>query len=135
MFIFLFLVIVIVCFYLYYTFNDKYYDQQKQIMLLKKQNIKLKNSIQNTNHINKNIKVKFIPSDYEKATTKKDCDLFLSPTDNSTVIYNIKPNELVNIYSAAEVSNTLWFEISIFSKGMINTKGWVKKDFLNIPTN
>ncbi|MCR1934875.1 hypothetical protein ACQX0N_12515 [Clostridium tepidum] len=125
----LFIIILGACSYFIYTFSNKINLQQKQIILFKKQIDKLKS--QNRSDF-KNIDIKFITCSVQDGTIIKNSYIYLYPDNNSPYIYKLHKDDSVTIHCAAENRGEIWYEVSCFSKGIINTKGWVKKDFINL---
>ncbi|WP_251860645.1 GW dipeptide domain-containing protein [Clostridium sp. Marseille-Q2269] len=115
--------------YFIYTFSNKINLQQKQIVLLKRQIDKLKNKDKSDF---KNIYIKFINSSVENGTIVKNSYIYLYPNNSSPYIYKLYNEDTVTIHCCAESSNDTWYEVSCFSKGMTNTRGWIKKDSIHI---
>ncbi len=113
-----------VCSYFIYTFSNKINLQQKQIVLFKRQIDKLKSKDKNDF---KNIDIKFINSSIGNGTIIKNSYIYLYPDNSSPYIYKLYKEDIVDIHCSAENYGNTWYEVSCFSKGMVNTRGWVKK--------
>lgn len=133
MLIFLFS-IVLICFGVYYYLMDEKLSTQKtQIKVISRQNRDFKSKISNSRNDDGPIVIKYKPSLFSTGTTNDDCNLYLSPLENSPVLSNVAKDTLVEIQDSAEIFNASWYEISIKSQTNINNKGWVKKDILITP--
>ncbi|NEZ47666.1 hypothetical protein FDF74_10750 [Clostridium niameyense] len=117
--------------YIFYYFSNKLNLQKKQVLLLKQHNESLKNELKYNNPI-KNIKIRYINPDANSGTINKYCNIHLYPMENSPTINSLVKGENIYIVDSAEVSNKLWYEITCFYKGVINTKGWIKQDCIDI---
>ncbi|APF28525.1 TPA: hypothetical protein PTV43_003377 [Clostridium botulinum] len=125
----LFILMLGVCSYFIYTFSNKINLQQKQIVLFKRQIDKLKSKDKNDF---KNIDIKFINSSIGNGTIIKNSYIYLYPDNSSPYIYKLYKEDIVDIHCSAENYGNTWYEVSCFSKGMVNTRGWVKKDSINL---
>ncbi|KEI94490.1 hypothetical protein N494_17475 [Clostridium botulinum A2B7 92] len=125
----LFILMLGACSYFIYTFSNKINLQQKQIVLFKRQIDKLKNKDKSDF---KNIDIKFINSSIENGTMVKNSYIYLYPDNSAPYIYKLYKEEIVDIHCSAESFSNTWYEVSCFSKGMVNTRGWVKKDSINL---
>ncbi|MGO5064476.1 hypothetical protein FDF31_08900 [Clostridium sporogenes] len=125
----LFILMLGVCSYFIYTFSTKINLQQKQIILFKRQIDKLKS--QNKGDF-KNIDIKFITCSIKNGTIIKNSYIYLYPDNSSPYIYKLYKDDIVAIHCSAENRGDIWYEVSCFSKGIINTKGWIKKDSINL---
>ncbi|MBU3110621.1 hypothetical protein [Clostridium lacusfryxellense] len=133
MLIFLFS-IVLICFGVYYYLMDEKLSTQKtQIKVISRQNRDFKSKILNSRNDDGPIVIKYKPSLFSTGTTNDNCNLYLSPLENSPVLSNVAKDTLVEIQDSAEIFNASWYEISIKSQTNINNKGWVKKDILITP--
>ncbi|EJO5347488.1 hypothetical protein NRP93_001575 [Clostridium botulinum] len=125
----LFILILGACSYFIYTLSNKINLQQKQIVLFKRQIDKLKRADKSDF---KNIDIKFLNSSVGNGSIIKNSYIYLYPHNSSPYIYKLYKDDNVNIHCCAESSNNTWYEISCFSKGMINTRGWIKNDCIHL---
>lgn len=126
----LFLIVIIAALCTSYYFTSKMAAQRKQILLLKYQNNDLKQTSKTTK--NKNISVEYIFPMNTKGLIKDNCELLLSPIDDSVILNLLKKDTSVEIEDSAVINNDLWYEVSLITEPRINSKGWIKEDFLKI---
>lgn len=127
---FLFLIIIIAALYTSYYFTNKIAAQRKQILLLKYQNIDLSETSRASKTAN--VSIEYVFPVNTKGFIKKNCELLICPIDNSSIVNFINENTLVGIEDSAYINNQLWYEISLISESRVNSKGWVKEDYLEL---
>jgi outer membrane usher protein FimD/PapC len=115
--------------FLSYYFTNQIYTQRKQMLLLKKQNSDLKNKLKYDKP--SNLTVHYIAPNFTEAFTADDCNLYISPVENSIVLNSLSKNTNIKILYSAEIKDELWYEISIESNKNINNKGWIQSKFIN----
>jgi hypothetical protein len=125
---FLFLIIIVAAVSTSYYFTNKIAVQRKQILLLKYQNSDLKQNSK-TNKDKKTF-VKYMLPTSTKGLIKEKCELLICPIDNSAVLSPLQEDTLVKIEDSANINSHLWYEISLITEERINSKGWVKEDFI-----
>lgn len=130
---FLFLIIIIAAVCTSYYFTNKMAAQRKQILLLKYQNNDLKENSKAER--DKKISVEYILPTNTKGFIKKRCELLICPIDNSAVLNSLQEDTLVKVEDSANVNNQLWYEISLVTEERVNSKGWVKEDFMILEQN
>jgi hypothetical protein len=115
---------------LYYLLNDKYNKQNIQVRVLTKQNNNLTSQLNTINKPNGSLKVYYRPIRFNTGETLKRCSLYISPLSNSPIIRSIPTNAKVEILDAIEVLETLWYEIRVITSDTVNTKGFVRQEFV-----
>lgn len=115
---------------LYYLLNDKYNKQNIQVRVLTKQNNNLTSQLNTINKPNGSLKVYYRPIRFNTGETLKRCSLYISPLSNSPIIRSIPANTKVEILDAIEVLETLWYEIRVITSDTVNTKGFVRQEFV-----
>lgn len=128
MFIFLSILLLCICICISYYFTSKISVLHRQLIVLSRQNSSLKNKLiaQNSSEQNQNnIQIKYRIPNYKYATTIENSELHISPINNSIVINKLAKGTMLEIQDSAQVSNYLWYEISVPSEERINTKGWI----------
>lgn len=127
---FLFLVIVIASVCISYYFTNKMAVQRKQILLLKYQNTNLNQTSKAAK--SKNISIEYIFPVNTEGFIKKKCEVLICPMDDSAIINSVEENTLVKIEDSANINNQLWYEISLITESRVNSKGWIKEDFIKL---
>ncbi|NMM62143.1 hypothetical protein HBE96_05460 [Clostridium sp. P21] len=118
--------------FMLYHFTNEISNQRKQILLLKQQNNNLIKKIE----LNKvsGTAVEYIKPNFTEAFITNTCNLYIHPIDNSIILNSIPKNTNIKILCSAKIEDKLWYEISIIDNRNVNTKGWVKSEFIN-PNN
>ena len=129
MLIFLFLLLVGFSLFVSYYFTNKVANQRKQILLLKHQNNSLK--YKTDSEKDEQITVKYLFPDISQGSIKSNCKLYLGPSVESAILNSLVENMVVQIHDSAEINKDLWYEISTLSQDRINSKGWIKSDYLS----
>lgn len=127
---FLFITLIIAALAASYYLTDKISSQRKQILLLKYQNDSLKNN--SAKDIPKDIEIKYITPSTPNGSVQQECILYLAPIKNSITINTIEENTYIQIHDSAEVAKELWYEVSLIGSNRINSKGWVKSNYINL---
>lgn len=128
MVIFLFSVLLI-CFGVYYTMmNQKLSTQKTQLRIISKQNREFKTKIASSANAMGPIIIKYKQPLFKMGTTKDDCNLYLSPLENSQILTNLVKSTSIEIEDCAEIFDISWYNVSLKSQNNINNKGWIKKD-------
>lgn len=112
----------------YFYFGYRLDTQRRTIIVLTKQNEKLRskaNKQQNSGFSTVNIS--YAPPPYRNGYTTENCYIFLSPLENSPIVYQCAKAIKASIIDSAEVLNTKWYMVSIASNNNISTKGWMKE--------
>ena len=130
MLFFLFLLIIISALGGSYYFTNKMSAQRKQILLLKYQTNNLKQASKSSK--DKTITIKYILPICNQGIIAKKCELFLSPMENSLILNSLNESTLVEIQDSVSIDNELWYEVSLIAKERVNSKGWIKEEFLKL---
>lgn len=128
MLFFLFMVLVGFSLYISYYLSNKLHNQRKQLLLLKYQNNALKHNVKTSD--TNNITIKYTMPLHNKGIIITNCKLLLSPLSNSIVLNTLAENTVIEIQDSAEVNYNLWYEISLTTGDRINSKGWIKSDYI-----
>lgn len=126
---FLFIVLVTAALCSSYYFTNKMSAQRKQILLLKYQN----NNLKQLTKADKDITIEYIYPNVTKGLVKRKCELLVSPLPNSAVLNLLEENTTVKIQDSGKINNELWYEVSITCDKRINSKGWIREDYINLP--
>jgi hypothetical protein len=110
--------------------DRKISTQNTQLKIISRQNREFKSKIASAKSNDGPIIIKYKQPLFKTGTTKESCSLFLSPMENSPVLYNVIKGTSMEILDSAEIFNIAWYEVSIKSQTNINNKGWIKKDIL-----
>ncbi|KOF56189.1 MULTISPECIES: hypothetical protein [Clostridium] len=134
MFVFiLFLIIIGVSAYFILTYSKKIEEQKRKIMVLSRQNKKLKASIKGNPKVYKeidNIIVKYISSNYSIGIVNCDTLLYIAPIENTFILGKIMEGLNVEVLDECIVNNENWYEIRFHSNQNINNKGWIQEDYI-----
>ncbi|MFD3155527.1 hypothetical protein ACFIJ5_01390 [Haloimpatiens sp. FM7330] len=132
--VFLFLIVLIPCLYFVYTTKQKSDNLKKQVILLTKQNNYIHN-FKNDKVKNESISIRYESPKYKNGIIIKDCSLYIAPLEDYPQIYKLQENTKVDIHDSAQINSEIWYEISIPYTSKINTKGWIKEDFISVIEN
>jgi hypothetical protein len=108
----------------YFYFIQKIDAQHKQIFILTAQNNSLKTKI-NKRTATSSFSIKYVDLEYKNGYTIENSCIYLSPLDDSPIVYKCTKAVKVSVLYAAEVSNIKWYEISITINSTL-VKGWIK---------
>lgn len=124
-----FLFVLLVGFSLFVScyFTNKISNQRNQILLLKYQNNNLKHKTNSSSHVT----IKYLNPNYSEGILKEDCNLYIAPLSNSAIINSLDQATIIQIYDSAEINDELWYEVSVLSEDRINSKGWIKSDYIS----
>lgn len=126
----LFLVLLIAGVGGYFYLAQKLDNQRKQILVLSKQNDILRNKVAKTQINYSNISIKYSVPTINKGATKENCEVYISPLENSPVLAKLSQPTLVTLLCRAEVCNQIWYEISLDTSSSLNSRGWIKNSNL-----
>ncbi|WML36332.1 SH3 domain-containing protein [Clostridium sp. OS1-26] len=126
---FLFVLLIGFSLFVSYYFTNKVSNQRKQILLLKYQNNNLKHKTNSDSSLHTTIK--YLNPNYSEGILKEDCNLYIAPLSNSAIINSLNQSTIIQIYDSAEINDELWYEISVLSEDRINSKGWIKSDYIS----
>lgn len=129
MLILLFILLIGGALFLSYYLTNEMSNQRKRILLLKHQNDKLKQKVKYDT--TSSLTIKYIAHNYTGGIILNNCKLYICPIEESIVLNSLIKNTNVKILDCAEIKDGLWYEVSIINDKQINTKGWVKSDFIN----
>lgn len=130
MLIFLFILLIAASLFISYYFSNKISNQRKQLLLLKYQNNNLKHKAKTDTPIN--ITIRYITPQFNKGTIIEDCKLYIAPFLDSFTINTLKHSTSVEIQDSAEINNETWYEISLLTENRINSKGWIRSQYIKI---
>lgn len=111
----------------YFYFGYKLDTQRRTLLLLTKQNEKLRSKASKQNSGFSTVNITYSTPVYRNGYTTDNCYIFLSPLDNSPVVYQCSKAIKVSIIDSAEVLNTKWYLVSVSSTNNSNLKGWMKE--------
>lgn len=110
--------------------NQKLSTQKTQLRIITMQNRDFKSKISNARNDDGPIVIKYKSPLFKTGTTSDNCNLCLSPLENSPILSTIVKNTSVEIQDSAEIFNVSWYEVYLESQTNVNNKGWIKKDSL-----
>ena len=71
--------------------------------------------------------IKYTEPPYKNGYTTENSILYLSPLEDSPVVYKINKAVKVNVIDSSEILNLKWYEVSIPSINGARLKGWMKE--------
>lgn len=121
---------------MFYYLSNKIASQHRQLMVLTKENSKLKNKLSKGTNISINsLVVKYKTPPFNKAIVVKKCTLHISPLENSSMLSNMDIDTKLEVLDSAEVLGLTWYEVSIPLNDKKNSKGWIRASSVNILTD
>lgn len=110
-----------------FYFYQRTLTQRRQILLLSRQldYLRSKSNKQSNNYSTVNIK--YSEPTYKNGYTTENSTIYLSPLEESPVVYKINKALKVNVVDLAEILNSKWYEVSIPSVNGTRIKGWMKE--------
>jgi hypothetical protein len=111
----------------YFYFGYKMDTQRRSILLLTKQNEKLRSKASKQSNNFSAVNITYSTPSYRNGYTTENCYIFLSPLDNSPVVFQCSKTIKASILDSAEVLNTRWYLVSIPSTNNNVIKGWMKE--------
>lgn len=131
----LFLIIVGTAAYFILTYSKKIEDQKRKIMVMSRQNKKLKSQIKAKSSVyreeNKLI-IKYVSRSVASGVVNCDTELFAAPTEETFVLSKGMNGLSVEILDECDVNNERWYEIRFRSNQNINNKGWMKAENVSV---
>lgn len=134
----LFLIIIGASAYFILTYSKRIEEQKRKIMVLARQNKKLKSAIKSKTYTyreeNKLI-VKYISSSASSGVVNSDTELYAAPTEETFGLGKIMNGLNVEILDECISNNEKWCEIRFQSNQNINNKGWIKEGCITFVSN
>lgn len=130
--IFLLILSIISCIFISYYFMSKLSLMHSQLIAISKQNSSLRNKIKNLSKTEINTEIIFRVPNFKYGTTVGNCDLHTSPFKNSIIINKIQKDTILELQDSAQISDSLWYEISIPSQERVNNKGWITASSISL---
>lgn len=124
---FLFLLALLIAAGEYIYFVTKLENQRRNIMLLTKQNDKLRRKASKETVSFSTVNINYSEPSYRSGYTTDNSNVFLSPLENSPIVYQCLKSIKVSILDKAEVLNKYWYLVSIPSTNKNIIKGWMKE--------
>lgn len=124
---FLFLLALLIAAGEYLYFVSKLENQRRTILLLTRQNDGLKRKASKKSSSFSTVNINYSTPSYRSGYTKDNSYIFLSPLDNSPVVYHCAKTIKTSILDKAEVLNKQWYLVSIPSTNNNIIKGWMKE--------
>ena len=112
---------------MFFYFQNKLYEQKKQILFLTNQN-----NLIRSKRI-KDIVIKYYVPEYKYAFTKEICSINLAPIDNPLPLCKLQKNTSIGIINRADINGSIWYQVSVPSNERINNQGWLKASQLVFP--
>jgi len=111
----------------YIYFMSKLDSQRRTILLLTKQNEKLRRKASKESVTFSTVNINYSEPSYRSGYTTDNSYVFLSPLENSPMVYQCIKSIKVSILDKAEVLNKYWYLVSIPSTNKNIIKGWMKE--------
>jgi uncharacterized ion transporter superfamily protein YfcC len=131
----LFIIIVGTAAYFILTYSKKIEEQKRKIMVMARQNKKLKSAIKakaSTYREENKLVIKYIVSSVSSGVVNNDTELFAAPTEEMFVLSKVMDGLNVEILDECVVNNEEWYEVRFHSDQNINNKGWMKAERINV---
>lgn len=126
MYVFLIALLICISTYFYFDNSNKINAQKNQILIYKNQ----KKII--SNFKTQPIVIKYIKPEKESGILNSDTELLLYPMDKAVSVSKLSKELSVSITDSAEISDELWYYITIPSTLNVNCKGWVKSKYIDV---
>ncbi|MCI1944611.1 hypothetical protein [Clostridium luticellarii] len=132
---FLFIALIICTSVILYNLQNKISSQRRQILSLRYENDKLKSRI--SKETPRKINVKYITPQYVNAIVLTRSHIYLAPILNSGIVNTLEKNTQIRVHDSIEIMNEFWFEVSMVGVTRINSKGWIKSNYIkaNLPNS
>lgn len=139
MFLFiLFLIVLGAAAYFILSYSRKIDEQKRQIMVLSRQNKKLKSEMKNKsqNYLEEHkLIVKYIYSSASSGIVNCNVELYAAPTEEIFGLGKVMSGLGVEILDSCIVNNEKWYEVRFRSNQNINNKGWMKAEHITLENN
>lgn len=112
-------------------FNNLLDSNRHKLIVLSKENSNLKNRVKEIKKYN-SLSIKFSEPPYSYGEVKSNSLLYLSPLETSPVLCKMNTTAKIKLLCSAEILDEIWYEVLLDSPKNINSRGWVKKDFIII---
>jgi hypothetical protein len=109
--------------------------QKKQIMLLVRQNINLKDKVNNETLILDNVTIFYSVPKYKYGAVSNSCNLYIAPIKKYVILCKLSSNMKLKILDCAKIDNNIWYEVQFQSQDNINNKGWMEAENIIIFEN
>ncbi|MDF2502938.1 hypothetical protein [Clostridium sp.] len=135
MLIILFLILLAISLYFTSHFATITSMQKKQIMLLVRQNINLKDKVNNETLILDNVTIFYSVPKYKYGAVSNSCNLYIAPIKKYVILCKLSSNMKLKILDCAKIDNNIWYEVQFQSQDNINNKGWMEAENIIIFEN
>lgn len=115
----------------YLYFNNQLDSNRRKLIVLSKENSQLKNRVKGIKKYN-SLSIKFSEPLYSYGEAKSNSLLYLSPLETSPILCKMNTSAKIKLLCTAEVLDEIWYEVLLDSPKNINSRGWMKKDFIII---
>lgn len=126
----LFFILLIACGYFILKLSSKISKQQRQLLLLSRENLYMKTKADSTSKKLNDLSISFGSSNFKNGIALKDCKLLLYPMNQSPSLRIITKDTSLNVLGTATINSKTWLEVSTKSYDKINSKGWILKDYI-----
>lgn len=113
----------------FYYFMNQLEFKRKQIMILSKENSSIKDSLK-TYRLNSPLTVNFSDPPYNYGEIIPKGEVLIAPLNNASVLCKINSPMKIMILCKAELLDSIWYEVILDVPKNINSRGWVKKDYI-----
>jgi len=131
----LFLIIVGTAAYFILTYSKKIEEQKRKIMVMSRQNKKLKSAIKTksaTYREENKLIIKYVHSSVSSGVVNCDTELYAAPTEETFILGKLMNGLNVEILDECAVNNKKWYEVRFCLNQNINNKGWMKADHIAV---
>ncbi|WP_010235269.1 hypothetical protein [Clostridium arbusti] len=135
MLIILFLILLAISLYFTSHFATITSMQKKQIMLLVRQNINLKDKVNNETLILDNVTIFYSVPKYKYGAVSNSCNLYIAPIKKYVILCKLSSNMKLKILDCAKIDKNIWYEVQFQSQDNINNKGWMEAENIIIFEN
>ncbi|MCR3760815.1 hypothetical protein KYB31_17730 [Clostridium felsineum] len=109
---------------------NKEEKQKRHIMVLTRQNNKLKKVIKEYENKNKGnykeeIIIKYMPVKSKSGVVNKKSVLYIAPIHDSQILGDIQSGSNIKIIDSGKIQNELWYEVILDLNRDTNNKGWI----------
>ncbi|WP_027633543.1 hypothetical protein [Clostridium hydrogeniformans] len=113
----------------FYYFMTQLEFKRKQIMILSKENSSIKDSLK-AYKLHSPLTVNFSDPPYSYGEIVSRGEVLIAPLNNASLLCKINSPMKVMILCKAELLNSIWYEVTLDVPKGINSRGWVKKDYI-----
>lgn len=111
----------------YFYFCSKLDTQRRTILVLTKQNENLRGKATKQSNGLSAVNISYSAPSYHNGYTTENCYIYLSPLENSPVVFQCTKAIKTSILDSAQILNSTWYMVSVPSTNGNVIKGWMKE--------